>query len=597
MKISAISNSFRRVLVLLTVLAVTLLGTWPAAANSAQQEAETPPAEPATAAAEGEQEASDDEPKVETLRLSDEFNDREWILDEETGRRFTIEKVPKRKGAYRWEDENHIRLPGGLFNIEVVDHNDQWFWIKIFDRERRVGKVKTKDSGPSAEELEAVKATYSVDTETVDRVHLEDFGKGLPRRGQWRNGFDVADMNGDGHLDIVFGPARKGRAVPNIFLGDSAGQWTQWRDVRYPDLAYDYGDVVAGDWNGDGHTDMAFGVHMRGMLSVVNDGKGGFEPWGEGIAFDRPGSGRISAFSSRSLDAVDWNGDGRLDLIALGEGPKGLRLRPSRPGEKRAVDNSRGILIYLNQGDGSWQEQRVEEANRDFGDDFAVGDLNGDGRLDVVVASSVQNNHYILRSSQPTGDQLGIEKLEGLRPRIFTTEVASADLDKDGRQDLVVAFLSFELKKWRTGIDVFFGREEGWERRPLLAEEDTRKGFFGMDLGDVDGDGFLDLAAVSGEGETLVFLGEAGGFFHRELTPELSEGTLGCKGWDLYLVDLDKDSKAEVVASFAGERTGPEMIPQAVHMGCPGKGRIQAWKVMPGPLPEKTSAADDRSAP
>jgi len=53
----------------------------------------------------------------------------------------------------------------------------------------------------------------------------------------------VADMNGDGHLDIVHGPARKQSGPPVIFLGDGQGSWTQWKEARFPSLAYDYGDV------------------------------------------------------------------------------------------------------------------------------------------------------------------------------------------------------------------------------------------------------------------------------------------------------------------------------------------------------------------
>ena len=53
----------------------------------------------------------------------------------------------------------------------------------------------------------------------------EPFDAGLPHEGQWRNGFDIADMNGDGLLDIVHGPPRKGDRRPHVFLGDGKGNW------------------------------------------------------------------------------------------------------------------------------------------------------------------------------------------------------------------------------------------------------------------------------------------------------------------------------------------------------------------------------------
>ena len=92
-----------------------------------------------------------------------------------------------------------------------------------------------------------------------------------------------ADMNGDGHPDIIHGPPRKAPgAGPVIFLGDGKGSWSRWREARFPPLAYDYGDVQVGDFNGDGHQDLAFAVHLRSLIALLGDGKGGFRNASEG---------------------------------------------------------------------------------------------------------------------------------------------------------------------------------------------------------------------------------------------------------------------------------------------------------------------------
>src|SRR4051794_31137152 len=83
-----------------------------------------------------------------------------------------------------------------------------------------------------------------------------ELSEGLPHKGQWRHGFALADMNGDGRADIGFGPARKGTRSPAIFLGEPQA-WKLWREAEYPSAAYDYGAAASADFDGDGHADLA----------------------------------------------------------------------------------------------------------------------------------------------------------------------------------------------------------------------------------------------------------------------------------------------------------------------------------------------------
>ncbi len=598
---SSSTSLYVMVLVLLSVAGLGAAGA-PAVAKSAQTAATASPEDAPQASdpvpsgqSEGTAQASaETDPDAETVAASPPDDGREWILDEEKGRYYTIEKIRKVQGTYIWRDENHIRLPGGLFKVEVVKHDERSFWIKIWEpqkRARRGPKIRPK---PTQEQLDQAAANYVPPAGSADRVRLEPFDEGLPQSGQWRQGFDVADMNGDGHLDIVFGPARKGRAVPNIYLGDSQGHWRRWREARYPPLPYDYGDAATADFNGDGHQDVAFGFHLRGMAVLVGDGGGGFEPWTEGLDLDNPGKGGdATAFSSRAIEAIDWNDDGRPDLLALGEGPKGVRFVPGD--EKGAMINTaRSFALFVNNGDGSWSRQEVDNRSGDFGDDFVLGDFDRDGSPDLAVASRIRGNRELLRISSGGEDGvLAAQQLAPLRPGVTHTAVAAADLDGDGFEELLLGYVNREHDIWRSGIDLYRGNpKDGWQRTTVGAEE-TRVGVWDMTVGDLDGDGATDLVGLTGDGGAWIFLGDGQGSFIREASPELPRPKKGCEGSEVRLIDLDGDGRDEVLASFAGEPTGPAGLPGVISFpGCVRQGRIHAWRVVPAnPEPAAAEAA------
>ena len=504
-----------------------------------------------------------------------------WLTDE-LGRQYFTTLIPKQEGEYWWLDDKNIVLRYGMRH-EVVSHDDKTFTVKIFKTEG-VPMSEPAKKVPTAEELARAAATYAHDATAGDLLSFTPFDNGLPTSGQWRNGFKIADMNGDGHLDIVHGPERKGaRRQPNIFLGDGQGNWQRWREAQFPRLAYDYGDVAVADFNGDRRPDLALAVHLRGVLVLVADGPASFKEWGEGVYFEVPGQGGGGAFSSRTIESADWNDDGRMDLIVLGEGPRMTAVRSIKGQPDLRPASGYGVLIYLNRGDGSWEPKDERKNPRPvFGDDLEVADLNGDRRLDVVLGLNVLGSKQVLRLGGEGGEWT-VAELPGLRPAILTGGVHVVDLDGDRRNDLAIGYMANELGIWRTGVDLFYARAKGeWERRTLFAEE-GRRGIFALDGGDLDGDGLTDLAALTGDGEVWVFLGRPGGAFVRETSSELPPRT-GCRGYDVKLSDLDGDGRDELVAAFAGESSALFAPDKCAH-----NGSLQAWKA--GPRPAATASS------
>ena len=97
-----------------------------------------------------------------------------------------------------------------------------------------------------------------------------------------------------------------------------------------------------------------------------------------------------------------------------------------------------------------------------------------------------------------------------------------------------------------------------------------------MAMGDLDGDGELDLAAVSSEGSVFTFAGDGKGGLTEDETIPVSPWRAGCSGYRIRLRDLNHDKRAEIVASFAGEREG--LMPGPA---CDNGGGIEAWTTLP----------------
>lgn len=487
--------------------------------------------------------------------------DGEWLVDEE-GREYFLVEVPKVEGTYKRLGEGRIRDPRGV-PYHVAVETDEVFHVKIFKVEPAEPRTETR---PSAEELEAIAASYEAEIPTEETLALRPFDEGLPGRGQWRNGFDVGDVNGDGHADLVLTSPRKSPGPPVVYLGDGAGSWQRWREASFPDAPYDYGDAKVADLDRDGQLDLAVAVHLSGLLALKAEGSGAFSRWSEGLKIVEPEHADNRTFLSRAIALTDWDGDGWTDLVALSEGP-----RHPKATERQEVEAPMGLTVFLNRGGGRWSSGPGAGQGGLFGDSIAIGDFDADGSPDIATSTSLQSWQELVHLNRgPEG--ISSVRVEPLRERAFVWSVAVADFDADGLDDLVLSVTGNEPGGPFGALEVHLTRktsDEVLESERLVLDgfaDDAGERLTALATGDLNGDGVPDVAAGTGDGRLRLFLGAGDGSFFEESSPELPEGQAGCRAYRVHLADLDARPGDEVVMALAGDR-------------CPGGGRLRAWKV------------------
>lgn len=367
----------------------------------------------------------------------------------------------------------------------------------------------------------------------------------LPRSGQQRDGFDIADMNGDGHLDLVTGPVRKGRRIPAVYLGDGAFGFARWREITFPPLPYDYGEIRAGDLDGDGTPDLALGSHLRGVTAMINDA-GQFALWSEGLKYALPQrSPGDLPFASRAIELADWDGDGRLDIVALNEGPALMA---------RSAMSNPALAVWLNRG-GEWE--RLEPPTvQSFGTSLATDDVDGDGSVDAVISSNYFGMRRVLHLGRPDGWVL--RDLTSLPRNASVTAVGIT-----GRA-IVAATRHVENELSCAMLQLVELSTDGDDAAVLWVDE-TRSTIAELATGDLDGDGDDDLAAIQSDGTILTFVSHGRRGFTRDAAIATPQDLHGCDGFDVRIRDLDGDGKGEVIAAYSGE--APPMDRQQCRTG------------------------------
>ena len=366
----------------------------------------------------------------------------------------------------------------------------------------------------------------------------------------------VADVNGDGKLDVLAGNV--GVGVVGVLLGNGDGTFPS--EVTYGSGGSYAESVAVADLNGDGKPDWVVANQCEaancpselGIVGVsLGNGDGTFRP---AVTYSSGG------YYAISIAVADVNGDGKPDLLVANQCPMNVNCFESG-------NTALGVVgVLLGNGDGTFRPVVTYSSGGYYATSIAVADVNGDGKPDLLVSNLCQSSTGC--SSTPgtvavllgNGDGTFQSAVSYVSGGGGAYSIAVADVNGDGKPDLLVASACQTsspcgIGSSYGGVGVLLGNGDG-TFQSAVSYFSGGETAYSIAVADVNKDGKLDVLVANGcntddpdcpnsYGDMGVLLGNGDGTFQSVKTGAYALTALG-QG-QLAAADFNGDGNVDVV--------------------------------------------------
>jgi len=344
-----------------------------------------------------------------------------------------------------------------------------------------------------------------------------------PQVGNQPGGLVVGDFNGDGIPDLAVGINQTKQPV-SIFLGDGFGNFNA---VTKSPITSTGTPVMVQDFNGDGIQDILLSNQFSNSLTVLlGNGDGTFKA--------APGSPIATVYASSPLVSGDFNGDGIPDLAAAG---------------------GYSLVILLGHGDGTFTVVTDRNVNCDS---MVVGDFNADGIADIATLdTAAESVSMFLGNGDGTFKQGPSSPIAATNAGSLST-LAMGDFNGDGKLDVAVPIYGSS-----GSVAILLGVGDGSFHAAPGSPVAVEAWASDVAVGDFNGDGIADLMLrAQTNGATLnILIGKGDGTFSQMATgsaelPCCSNAALG---------DFNGDGVTDIAASSFYDSSATIFLSQSVQ--------------------------------